>query len=54
MHERLAREYQDEARRDGTAAFIVGVYWEIFEWFFVGKYTMADTISDLLVASIGA
>ena len=32
----------------------VGAYWEIFEWFFVGKYTMADTISDLLVDSTGA
>ncbi len=37
----------------GTSVFTLGVtvgaYWEIFEWFFVGKYTMADTISDLLV-----
>ncbi|HYZ05837.1 MAG TPA: hypothetical protein VE691_12215, partial [Rubrobacter sp.] len=42
----------------GTSVFTlgvtVGVYWEIFEWFFVGKYTMADTISDLLVDSGGA
>jgi VanZ family protein len=38
----------------GTSVFTlgvtVGVYWEIFEWFFVGKYT----ISDLLVDSGGA
>ncbi len=37
----------------GTSVFTLGVtvgaYWEIFEWFFVGKYTMADTVSDLLV-----
>ena len=32
-----------------TLGVTVGAYWEIFEWFFVGKYTMADTISDLLV-----
>ena len=42
----------------GTSVFTLGVtvgaYWEIFEWFFVGKYTMADTISDLLVDSTGA
>jgi hypothetical protein len=42
----------------GTSVFTLGVtvgaYWEIFEWFFVGKYTMADTISDLLVDSAGA
>jgi hypothetical protein len=42
----------------GTSVFTLGVtvgaYWEIFEWFFVGKYTMADTISDLLVDSGGA
>ncbi len=42
----------------GTSVFTLGVtvgaYWEIFEWFFVGKYTMADTISDLLVDSVGA
>ena len=41
----------------GTSVFTLGVtvgaYWEIFEWFFVGKYTMADTISDLLVDSGG-
>ena len=37
-----------------TLGVTVGVYWEIFEWFFVGKYTMADTISDLLVDSGGA
>jgi hypothetical protein len=37
-----------------TLGVTVGAYWEIFEWFFVGKYTMADTISDLLVDSIGA
>jgi hypothetical protein len=39
----------------GTSVFTLGVtvgaYGEIFEWFFVGKYTMADTISDLLVDS---
>jgi hypothetical protein len=42
----------------GTSVFTLGVtvgaYWEIFEWFVVGKYTMADTISDLLVGSAGA
>jgi VanZ family protein len=42
----------------GTSVFTLGVtvgaYWEIFEWFFIGKYTMADTISDLLVDSAGA
>ena len=42
----------------GTSVFTLGVtvgaYWEIFEWFFVGKYTMADTISDLLVDSAAA
>jgi hypothetical protein len=42
----------------GSSVFTLGVtiggYWEIFEWFFVGKYTMADTISDLLVDSTGA
>jgi hypothetical protein len=42
----------------GTSVFTLGVtvgaYWEIFEWFFVGKYTMVDTISDLLVDSGGA
>jgi hypothetical protein len=37
-----------------TLGVTVGAYWEIFEWFFVGKYTMADTISDLLVDSLGA
>jgi hypothetical protein len=37
-----------------TLGVTVGAYWEIFEWFFVGKYTMADTISDLLVDSGGA
>ena len=37
-----------------TLGVTVGAYWEIFEWFVVGKYTMADTISDLLVDSVGA
>jgi hypothetical protein len=37
-----------------TLGVRVGVYWEIFEWFFVGHYPMADTISDLLVDSSGA
>jgi hypothetical protein len=37
-----------------TLGVTVGAYWEIFEWFFVGKYTLADTISDLLVDSLGA
>ena len=37
-----------------TLSVTVGAYWEIFEWFFVGKYSMADTISDLLVDSGGA
>jgi hypothetical protein len=42
----------------GTSVFTlgvtVGIYWEIFDWFFVCKYTMANTISDLLVDSGGA
>ena len=42
----------------GTSVFTLGVtvgaYWGIFEWFFVGHYTMADTISDLFVDSAGA
>jgi hypothetical protein len=37
-----------------TLGITVGAYWEIFEWFFIGKDTMADTISDLLVDSGGA
>ena len=37
-----------------TLGVTVGAYWEIFEWFFVGHYTLADTISDLLVDSAGA
>ena len=37
-----------------TLGVSVGAYWEIFEWFFVGHYTMADTINDLLVDSAGA
>jgi hypothetical protein len=37
-----------------TLGVTIGAYWEIFEWFFVGKYTMVDTISDLLVDSTGA
>ena len=37
-----------------TLGVTVGAYWEIFEWFFVGKFTMADTIGDLLVDSAGA
>ena len=36
-----------------TLGVTVGAWWEIFEWFFVGRYTMADTISDLLVDSAG-
>ena len=42
----------------GTSVFTLGVtvgaYWEIFEWFFVGAYPMADTIGDLLIDSLGA
>jgi hypothetical protein len=42
----------------GTSVFTLGVtvgaYLEIFEWYFVGKHTMADTVSDLLVDSGGA
>lgn len=37
-----------------TLGVTVGAYWEVFEWFFVGHFTMADTISDLLVDSAGA
>lgn len=37
-----------------TFGVTIGVYWEIFEWFFVTHYPMADTISDLLVDSGGA
>jgi hypothetical protein len=37
-----------------TLGVTVGAYWEIFEYFFVAEYPMADTISDLLVDSAGA
>lgn len=37
-----------------TLGVTVGAYWEIFEWFFVGHFTLADTIGDLLVDSAGA
>ncbi len=37
-----------------TLGVTVGAFWEIFEWFFVGKYTMADTIGDLIADSLGA
>ena len=37
-----------------TLGVSVGAYWEIFEWFFVSYYTMADTINDLIVDSAGA
>lgn len=55
--------YEDAAPRLGvvalgTSVFTLGVtagaYWEIFEWFFIGKYSMADTIGDLLIDSSGA
>lgn len=55
--------YEDAAPRLGavalgTSVFTLGVtagtYWEVFEWFFVGKYPMADTIGDLLIDSLGA
>ena len=41
-------------RRAFALGVTAGAYWEIFEWFFVGHYPMADTISDLLVDSGGA
>ena len=37
-----------------TLGVTVGTFWEIFEWFFVGNYTMADTIGDLFADSSGA
>ncbi len=37
-----------------TLGVTVGTFWEIFEWFFVGEYTAADTIGDLLADSLGA
>jgi hypothetical protein len=37
-----------------TLGVTVGAFWEIFEWFFVDQFTMADTIGDLVVDSIGA
>lgn len=37
-----------------TLGVTVGTFWEIFEWFFVGKYAMADTIGDLVADSLGA
>ena len=37
-----------------TLGVTAGAWWPISEWFFVGKFTMADTISDLLVDSAGA
>jgi hypothetical protein len=37
-----------------TLGVTVGAYWELFEFFFVAEYPMADTISDLLVDSGGA
>jgi len=55
--------YTGAAPRQGTLALgfsvftlgvTVGAYWEIFEWFFVGRFSMADTISDLLIDSLGA
>lgn len=37
-----------------TLGVTVGAYWEIFEWYFVGRFTLADTISDLILDSVGA
>ena len=37
-----------------TLGVTVGAYWEIFGFFFVAEYPMADTISDLLADSGGA
>lgn len=37
-----------------TLGVTVGAFWEIFEWFFVGEYTMADTIGDLIADTLGA
>ncbi len=37
-----------------TLGVTIGAFWEIFEWFFVGKFTMADTIGDLMADSLGA
>lgn len=42
----------------GTSVFTLGVtvgtYWEIFEWATGTRYTITDTIIDLIVDSIGA
>ncbi|MBW3654218.1 MAG: hypothetical protein KY433_11710 [Actinobacteria bacterium] len=37
-----------------TLGVTVGALWEIFEWYFVDKFTMADTIGDLIADSLGA
>jgi VanZ family protein len=37
-----------------TLGVTVGTFWEIFEWVIGNRYGMADTISDLVVDSIGA
>ncbi len=42
----------------GTSVFTLGVtvgaYWEIFEWLTGARFGLADTISDLIVDSVGA
>ena len=37
-----------------TLGVTIGAFWEIFEWVTGNRYGMADTISDLVVDSIGA
>ena len=37
-----------------TLGVTVGTFWEIFEWVIGNRYGMADTISDLVVDSLGA
>ncbi len=42
----------------GTSVFTLGVtvgtYWEIFEWATGARYPITDTITDLIVDSVGA
>ncbi len=32
----------------------MGAYWEIFEWLTGARFGLTDTISDLIVDSVGA
>jgi VanZ family protein len=42
----------------GTSVFTLGVtigaYWEVFEWVMGNRFGMQDTMTDLIVDSIGA